>query len=408
MKKHLLLLISAVLFSTATAFAQDCDYSGTTGALEWCLKDGTLTISGNGSMPNFDFYDNRAPWYFDEELIFTVVIEDGVLSIGQEAFAGIHLTSVAIPNSVRSIGKEAFLGCCLTSVTIPNNVTTIGQGAFLGNHYLKTVNFNATYCTMGNGTALYPAFYYCPAFTTLNIGNNVTHIPSNAFSSCNQLTTITILAQNPPTLGNNAFQYVPTNIPVYVPCMSLSAYQSQWNYFSNFICDTVPPIIITTALPNGLVDTAYNAQLVAISTAPIIWSLESGNLPNGLILLSEVGIISGTPSTAGTFNFTVKATNSAGSNTQALSIKIENSVGVLENEMVSIQLYPNPTNGELRIESGELKIKDVVIYDVFGKIQRIENWKMEKAIDISHLPAGIYFLRIKTEKGEVMRKVLKE
>lgn len=61
----------------------------------------------------------------------------------------------------------------------------------------------------------------------------------------------------------------------------------------------------------------------------------------------------------------------------------------------------------LRIES-ELKIESVVICDIFGKIQRMENWKTERTIDISHLLTGIYFVKIRTESGEMVRKVVKE
>ena len=83
-------------------------------------------------------------------------------------------------------------------------------------------------------------------------------------------------------------------------------------------------------------------------------------------------------------------------------------VGIENIEVAAVKIYPNPTKGELKIESGELRVENLVIYDVFGKIQRIENWKTENTIDISHLSAGIYFVKISTEAGEVTRKVLKE
>jgi len=71
-------------------------------------------------------------------------------------------------------------------------------------------------------------------------------------------------------------------------------------------------------------------------------------------------------------------------------------------------IYPNPTTGKLTIDSGELRIVDVVVHDIFGKIKRIENLKMENTIDISHFSAGVYFVKISTEAGEVTRRVLKE
>ena len=68
------------------------------------------------------------------------------------------------------------------------------------------------------------------------------------------------------------------------------------------------PTITTTTLPEGQVGAAYSQPLTATGTTPIIWTLESGSLPDGLGL-SEAGVISGTPTTDGTFTFTVKASN---------------------------------------------------------------------------------------------------
>ena len=82
----------------------------------------------------------------------------------------------------------------------------------------------------------------------------------------------------------------------------------------------VAPIITTTSLPNGMPGTAYNQTLAATGDTPITWSIV-GSLPDGLSLTGDT--ISGTPTAAGTFAFTVKAENSTGSDTKALSIKID-------------------------------------------------------------------------------------
>lgn len=84
-----------------------------------------------------------------------------------------------------------------------------------------------------------------------------------------------------------------------------------------------PPVITTTTLQDGKVGEAYSQALAATGTTPITWALGSGSsLPAGLTL-SLSGIISGTPTTAGTFTFTVKATNSAGDDTKGLTIVIQ-------------------------------------------------------------------------------------
>ena len=82
------------------------------------------------------------------------------------------------------------------------------------------------------------------------------------------------------------------------------------------------PTITTDPLPDGKVGEAYSQTLTATGTKPITWSIENGDLPADLSLNKDTGEISGTPTADGTAKFTVKATNSAGSNTKELSITI--------------------------------------------------------------------------------------
>lgn len=82
------------------------------------------------------------------------------------------------------------------------------------------------------------------------------------------------------------------------------------------------PTITTTDLPNGTVDTAYSQTLTADGTAPITWSVTDGSLPDGLNLNKDTGEIFGTPTTADTYNFTVTAKNSAGSDSKEFTLTI--------------------------------------------------------------------------------------
>jgi hypothetical protein len=69
------------------------------------------------------------------------------------------------------------------------------------------------------------------------------------------------------------------------------------------------PSVLTTSLPNGRVADPYSATLQASGRAPFRWSVSSGNLPPGLSLNAESGVLSGTPTLHGTFTFEITVTD---------------------------------------------------------------------------------------------------
>ena len=85
-------------------------------------------------------------------------------------------------------------------------------------------------------------------------------------------------------------------------------------------------------------------------------------------------------------------------------------VGISEINTTTVKLYPNPTTGQLTMDNGELAIENVEVYDVYGKLilRHCERGEAIQTIDISHLSNGVYFVKIKTEKGEAIRKIVKQ
>ncbi|MDR0863524.1 MAG: T9SS type A sorting domain-containing protein [Candidatus Symbiothrix sp.] len=86
----------------------------------------------------------------------------------------------------------------------------------------------------------------------------------------------------------------------------------------------------------------------------------------------------------------------------------DNSTAIVEPpatpELNAISIYPNPTTGKLEIGNGELKIQQISIFNMLGR--NVLNTQ-QTTLDISHLPTGVYFVQIKTEKGRVTKKVVK-
>ncbi len=201
MKKQVLSVFFALclIFTLlpVSAFA-DTVKSGTCGNdLTWTLdSNGTLTISGTGKMWDYDLiyddngsYKTSAPWGECYSSITSVVINDGVTSIGYGAFGNCSsLTSVTIPDSVTSIGYSAFENCSsLTSVTIPDSVTSIGGYAFCDCSSLTSVTIPDSVTSIGVW-----AFSGCSSLTSVTIPDSVTSIGVWAFGDCSSLTSVTI------------------------------------------------------------------------------------------------------------------------------------------------------------------------------------------------------------------------
>ena len=215
-----LMIITALPLTAVNSFAADVVKSGTTGECTWFLDGTVLTISGNGKMEDYDYFEKK-PW---GTLITKAIIENGVTSIGGEAFKdctsltsitipdGVteigmgafynctSLTSVTIPDSVTSIGSSAFSGCTsLTSVTIPNSVTEIGVGAFGGCTSFTSIIIPDSITSIGAS-----AFFNCVNLKNVSLGNSVTSIGDYAFGGCTSLTSITI-PDSVTSIGNDAF-----------------------------------------------------------------------------------------------------------------------------------------------------------------------------------------------------------
>ena len=122
----------------------------------------------------------------------------------------------------------------------------------------------------------------------------------------------------------NYFKWLGSDGKLYAPGDSVP--EDVTTLTARFVPDTYTVIVTTDSLPDGKTGKAYSHTLTAIGAAPITWSIDEGALPAGLRLNEKTGEISGILTAAGTATFTVKAENSEGSDTRALSITVNNAV----------------------------------------------------------------------------------
>ena len=171
----------------------------------------------------------------------------------------------------------------------------------------------------------------------------------------------------------NYFKWLGSDDKLYAPGDSVPA--DVTTLTARFVPDTYTVIVTTDSLPDGKTGKAYSHALTAIGAAPITWSIDSGALPAGLNLNRETGEISGIPTAAGTATFTVKAENSEGSDTRALSITVNNAV-----EQTPVRYLD--ADGKERFCTEYTVLESVIIEDFFDSDNK---WY--------DLPAGWYVVK---------------
>lgn len=185
----------------------------------------TLTISGDGEM--YDYNAGGQPW--DGYYIEYVVIEEGVTSVGANAFNGFwNVGEVEMPKTLTKIGSLAFQGTLLSEVYLPDAVKEIGMGAFSGCSYLKDFHFDKEKSkleTIGDD-----AFLGSPLkFYNLTLPANLRHIGRMAFMDA----TFTLLALNEKleTIGTACFMGVKDDlvIPNSVKSIDAMAFNGSFN-----------------------------------------------------------------------------------------------------------------------------------------------------------------------------------
>lgn len=230
------------IISSFTTAATSGDF-GENNCLHWEVSTGvfsgkTLTISGTGAMPNFDFpHGNLAPWWNYEALgmltsfgnfklegeLKKVVIKDGVTNttlpaaitaVPGKCFADCtKLLNVKYAGTVTAIGDLAFESCkALTAAPIPETVTTIDKAAFTGCTALTDVTIPA-------GVTAIPedCFRGCTALADMKLPGTVTSVGHNAFTGCTALKDVRCYGAAPAVEPGNseAHSFEPTIVTIH-------------------------------------------------------------------------------------------------------------------------------------------------------------------------------------------------
>ena len=241
--------MDAILSSFGTA-ATSGDF-GVNNCLHWEVKDSlldgkTLTISGTGAMPDFDFPNgNLAPWWNYKALgmikagigglnlngikidpigdLKKIVIKDGVTNVSNYAlFCLPAATQITLPDSVTSIGRYGIALCAkLKGISLPKAVTAIGDFGLAGNSF-TAVSLPDGLQTLGRG-----AFDACASLSGMTLPAAITAVPDKCFNDCTKLLTVDYKGEVT-AIGERAFEgcksLTKAPIPAAVTALGNSAF----------------------------------------------------------------------------------------------------------------------------------------------------------------------------------------
>ena len=233
--------MDAILSSFGTA-ATSGDF-GENNCLHWEVSTGvlsgkTLTISGTGAMPDFDFPNgNLAPWWNYEALgmltsfgnfklegeLKKVVIKDGVTNVSNYALFFLPAaTQITLPESVTSIGRYGIALCSkLNGISLPRAVTAIGDFGLAGNSF-TAVSLPDGLQALGRG-----AFDACVSLSGMTLPTAITAVPDKCFNDCTKLLTVDYKGEVT-AIGERAFEgcksLTKAPIPAAVTALGNSAF----------------------------------------------------------------------------------------------------------------------------------------------------------------------------------------
>ena len=325
-----------------------------------CTNITSLSIGENvKNIPAYAFLGRN-------QITGTLTLSDSVTNIGRYAFSGCTGLSgkLTISDKVNHIRANSFSGCGIDTLYLGKAVATIDTSAFSNCSNLKYISYNAENCTYVYDNWSRHPFYNCSNLKTIIFGDNVksipkcafrkgntnniltgcliipdsvTHIGTEAFQGCNLLSSIVLgrsvtmldsaafgsctnlqaiysYAATPPSIRKPSDSYyftfnnVSRSIPVYVPCGSMSSYQTEWRYSSSssyfyYIYERINPYFLS-AIPEDTLKGSVQVTSQATCTDPATveatanffyvfdhWSDGSTDNPRTIMLTQDTTIV---------------------------------------------------------------------------------------------------------------------
>ncbi|MDR2907185.1 MAG: leucine-rich repeat protein [Bacteroidales bacterium] len=392
------------------------------------------------------------------------IISDSVIETKIYAFYGNDsLRSVTIPNSVTTIGAYNFAYCMgLTSIAIPNSITSIPSGICYYNDSVNTVIIGDSVTAIESY-----AFYYNRAMTKFisytatpptvasgglgfatPTGKTTIYVPAasvdayKAASGWSSRTIKAIVSVESVTFNEVSLSLKVDSVATLVATVTPDTATNQIVTFSssNPAVATVDAAGVVTAVSEGtavITASTYEGGFtdecevtvtqpvmgVSLNKSELSLHVDSTETLVATVLPDEATnqtvTFSSSDTTVATVNETTGLVTAVAAGTAMIIVTTEDGdftdtckVTVASNSSIAehlqenaLRIYPNPVENELRIDNVELAIDNVMIYDVYGRmVKEARATNGTTTINVSHLSAGIYVVKIGTQTAKFVKK----
>ncbi len=333
----------------------------------------------------------------------SVTISDGIITIGDWAFAECGLTSITIPQNVTSIGNYAFYHCGgLTSITIPLSVTSVGSNVFASCNGLTSITLPNSITSIGNRV-----FEDCHGLTNVVLPKSVISIGQETFKNCWKLSDINI-PDSITSIGNAAFAFCYSIDSITIPnsVSSIGDYAFAW--CKGLTTITVPNNVVS--IGDYALQDCYGLSKVLIGKS--VTSIGEFAFWHCIVLDSilmspkTAPII--TPYTFSDFMGTIYVpTDGTGYIPENYWPEVKVLTSSKKLELQNLKVFPNPFIDKLTIEGAEgsmFKLIDAVGVTLFER--KLDSYS--ETIETKGYVPGIYFFSFEKDGMVNVQKVVKK
>ncbi|MED5594682.1 putative Ig domain-containing protein [Janthinobacterium sp. P210006] len=293
------------------------------------LLSGTPTAGGNFNFTVRATDSSTGTGPYVTALAYTMTVSAPAISITPTVMPAMT-AGVAYSQSLAASGGTATYSYTITGGSVPTGLSLAADGTLSGTPTAAgAFNFTVTATDSSTGTGAPYTGSHAYAVTvaiappiasavsaTLAFGSGPTAIPLNlSGGAATSVAVASVAAHGTATASGTSISYTPTAGYAGLDSFTYTATNGSGTSALATVTITVgvPSVSLTPAtLANPTAEAAYSATLTAAGgTAPYTYSVSSGSLPAGLSLNAATGVLSGTTNVAGSFTFSLKATDSS-------------------------------------------------------------------------------------------------